>query len=85
MVLCKVRPLVPGMFSGTATPGKVLLETSVHGKDLSPHSQPLTVLCTRQVLNRLGSQASGRFGTCTWGHTSVGLERSQGNGVSSLR
>lgn len=55
MVLCTVRPLVPGVFSGTATPRKVLVETSVHGKDLSSHPRPLMVLCTQQVLSRLGS------------------------------
>lgn len=78
MVLCTVGPLVPGMFSGTATPRKVLLETSVHGKDLSSHPRPLTVLCTRQVLNRLGSQASGRFGTCTWGTHIGGFRKVSG-------
>lgn len=54
VVLCMVRPLVAGMFSGTATPRKVLLETSVHGRDLSSRPLPLTVLCTQQVLSGLG-------------------------------
>lgn len=70
------------------TPRKVLLKTSVQGRDLSFHSQPplatpLTVPCTKQVLSRCSRvcRQAGDLGSAPGDTHGVDLERSQENGV----
>lgn len=87
MVLCYVRRLVSGMFSGTVShpqKGAVrLLKTSVKERDLSFHSPPQP-LCQSSAHNRCSSwvrRQVGGSGSAPGGAQGVASERSQENEV----